>query len=240
MKKLFILLVFTLAVFLSCSNDEDVNQDPIQSKLIKVTELITQNGELTEFGPESNISYQYGTNNFVSVLIASGGYTREFTYNSNNQIINELYSNNNGFISNTNYTYENGMISVETYDDGSSVEYIYQNNQIVQMIFNYPNNPENNGSISLTYDTNGNVLNIVNDSTSETIESYQYDDKINPFSLLFPTSYNKVKRISNNNMTYREDCQRVITYEYNALNLPTNSVYNDCGNYTKERTYFYE
>lgn len=239
MKKSLILILPLLAWCISCTNNE-VNEEPVQTKLVKVSELITQNGELTEFGPESNITYQYNTNNFVSVLTASGGFTRKLTYNSNNQIINEVYNNDNGASSNTNYTYQNGLIALESYDDGSYIEYIYQNNQVAQMIFYYPSNPENNGSLSLTYDSNGNITNIINDATSETIESYQYDDKINPFSLLFPISYNKVKRISNNNMTYREDCDRITTYEYNELNLPINSVYNDCGNYTKERTFFYE
>lgn len=238
MKSNLILLLLVIVIF-SCSNSES-NENENQPKLIMVTELITQNGELTDFGPESNVTYQYNSNNFVSVLTASGSYIKEFTYNSNNQVISETYNNENGVSYTINYMYENGLITMETYEDDSYIEFVYTNNLVSQMLFNYPNNPQNNSSISLTYDANANIKTLIDDATSEIFESYDYDNMINPFSLLFPSSYNKIKRISNNNMTYREDCNRITVYDYNNQNLPMSSTYNDCGGFTKERVYFYE
>ncbi len=239
--KINVILLLLATVFFSCSNNEsNESENENQPKLIMVTELITQNGELTDFGPESNVTYQYNPNNYVSVLTASGGYAKEFTYNSNNQVTSETYNNENGVSYTINYIYENGLITMETYEDDSYVEFIYTNNLVSQMLFNYPNNPQNNGSISLTYDSNGNIINLINDATSEIFESYDYDTMINPFSTLFPSAYNKIKRISNNNMIYREDCNRTTVYDYNDLNLPVSSTYNDCGGFTKERAYFYE
>ncbi|GAA0739706.1 hypothetical protein [Gaetbulibacter jejuensis] len=238
MKNNLISLLLVTVIF-SCSNSES-NENDNQPKLIMVTELITQNGELTDFGPEGNVTYQYNSNNFVSVLTASGGYIKEFAYNSNNQVISETYNNENGFSYTINYMYENGLITMETYEDDSYIEFVYTNNLVSQMLFNYPNNPQNNSSISLTYDANGNIKTLIDDATSEIFESYDYDNMINPFSLLFPSSYNKIKRISNNNMTYREDCNRITVYDYNNQNLPLSSTYNDCGGFTKERVYFYE
>ncbi|TDY14016.1 hypothetical protein [Meridianimaribacter flavus] len=51
-----LILLLLVTVIFSCSNSES-NENDNQPKLIMVTELITQNGELTDFGPESNVTY---------------------------------------------------------------------------------------------------------------------------------------------------------------------------------------
>ncbi|SFZ91799.1 hypothetical protein SAMN05428642_102338 [Flaviramulus basaltis] len=90
-KLIMILTVFTLALY-SCSNENEINsQYDNQQKFIKITEITTQE---TNVIAEGYIEYSYGENGYISQLIASSGYTKNYTYNSNNQIIKITFQDN--------------------------------------------------------------------------------------------------------------------------------------------------
>jgi len=238
MKKLLnsLLVIVFLA---SCSNNDD-NENVNQPRLIEVTEVITINGELTEFGPGNSVTYEYGSNNFVNRIISSGGNTTEYIYNTNNQIITEIFTDSHSDTNyEINYNYENELIINENYSvGGNSNDFIYNNNQLEEIHYNNTISG-NSSSISLIYDSNNNIINRIDSSTSEVYDSFSYDNKINPFSLLFPESYNMIKQISNNNKVYSETYNVEITYEYNNFDLPINSVYTQHF-WQKDREFFYE
>lgn len=237
MKKLNILLLSLLTISMSCSSDDD-SSSPNMPRLVEVTELITQNGQLTDFGPQTSVVYQYNSNGFISSIISSAGTTKTFNYNTNNQLTSETFSNTNGDSYQITYTYENGVITKEEYSNGDYVEFVYDGDELVQQFYFYTNS-DNNGSITLTNDTNGNVITITRDADATVLETYEYDSKINPFYSLYPEAYCKIKRISPNNMTFRSQGNRQISYEYNSLNLPIESVYLDSGAFRKDTNYFY-
>ena len=237
MKKLNVLLLSLLTIATSCSSDDD-NSAPNMPRLVEVTELITQNGQLTDFGPQTSVVYQYNSNDFISSTTSSAGNTTTFSYNANNQLTSETFSNTNGDSYQITYTYENGLITKEEYSNGDYVDFVYDGDELVQLLYFYTNS-DNNGSVTLTNDANGNVTTITRDSDATVLETYEYDTKINPFYTLFPEAYCKIKRISPNNMTFRAQGNRQISYEYNDMNLPTESFYIDSGDFRKDKSYIY-
>lgn len=237
MKKLNVLLLSLLTIATSCSSDDD-NSAPNMPRLVEVTELITQNGQLTDFGPQTSVVYQYNSNDFISSMTSSAGITKTFSYNANDQLISETFSNTNGDNYQITYTYENGLITKEEYSNGDYVDFVYDGDELVQLIYFYTNS-DNNGSVTLTNDTNGNVTTVTRDSDSTILYNYEYDTKINPFHTLYPEAYCKIKRISPNNMTFRAQGNIQISYEYNAMNLPTESFYIDSGNFRKDAGFIY-
>lgn len=237
MKKINVLLLSLLTISMSCSSDDD-NSAPNVPRLVEVTELITQNGQLTDFGPQTSVVYQYNSNDFISSLTSSAGITKTFSYNANNQLTSETFSNTNGDNYQITYTYQNGLITKEEYSNGDYVNFVYDGAELVQLIYFYTNS-DNNGSVTLTNDANGNVTTLTRDSDATVLETYEYDTKINPFHTLYPEAYCKIKRISPNNMTFRAQGNRQISYEYNAMNFPTESFYIDSGDFRKDTSYIY-
>jgi len=232
MKKL--LLISTLFFgFISCSDDHELIIK--QTKLLKITEETYEGGDLTSSG---FIEYKYGDNNFVNELIASGGYSIKYIYDFNNQIIKIISTDSNGNSGEANYSYTNGLITTETSGNGNStINYFYNNsNQLTRISGNTSNLSVN--ETYLTYDTNENVVNII--YNSEIIDSFEYDNKPNPFRLLFPSAYSKIKHIGNNNVILRNDANRITTYKYNSNNYPVEANHSiDLLGIVKIREFFY-
>jgi len=214
MKNIF-LIATILFGFISCSDDHELIIKQI--KLVKVdTETILDPNQTFN----GSIEFKYGDNNFVEETIGGGGISHKYIYNTMNQLVKIIYDNNNGVSYNINYSYTNGLITTETYEGGSATHYFYNNtNQLVRIYYDIP---AGSYSLYLTYDSNENVVNLIRDS--EIVDSFEYDNKPNPYRLLFPDAYSKINRIGNNNATFRKDSERVTTYEYNYNNYPTKGV----------------
>jgi YD repeat-containing protein len=218
---------------ISCSNDDSITEEsPLTEespqKLIRVSEVTTSGADIIE---EGSIDFIYNDDNLVSKQIASGGYTLDYIYNSNNQIIEVVYNNDNGNSYTIDYTYNNNLIVSEVYDNGNPTTYEYNSDDQVISLTNAST------SLFFNYDNLGNVSEKIFDS--EVIDSYQYDNMINPTIFMYPEAYNKINFRGPNNVVFREDGNRTITYEYNTDNLPIVSTLT-LDEFVQNREYIYE
>ena len=223
------LLLFTIITLTtSCENDDCIIEES-QQKLIRVSEVTTSGSDIIADG---YIDFEYNDNNLVSKEIASGGYTLDYTYNSNNQIIEVIYNNDNGNTYTIDYTYNNNLIISEVYNNGNTTTYQYNSDD--QLISLMTNQGE---TLFLNYDNQGNVSEKIFDSV--VIDSYQYDNMINPSIFMYPEAFNKIKFKGPNNVTFREDGNRTTVYEYNAVDFPITSTHTLTG-FVQNREYIYE
>lgn len=229
MKNLSVYLLLILLVFTSACEKDDISTTEERSpKLIKVSEITTSGTEIVFDG---YIIFEYGKNNFVSKEIASGGYTLDYIYNSNDQIVQVIYNDDEGDSYSIDYAYSNDLIISETYNDGNPTLYEYDSSGQLTSL------ETNQEKLFLNYDSNGNIKEKILDS--EIRDSYQYDNMTNPTSLLYPEAYNKIKLNGPNNVIYRENGERTTTYQYNSTNLPISSVHTLTG-FVQTREYTYE
>jgi YD repeat-containing protein len=224
----YLLLFIIITLTASCENDDSITEESLQ-KLIRVSEVTTSGSDIIADG---FVDFEYNDNNLVSKEIASGGYTLDYIYNSNNQIIEVIYNNDNGDSYTIDFTYDNNLIVSEIYDNGNTTTYEYNSDD--QLISLASNQGE---TLFLNYDNLGNVNEKIFDS--EVIDSYQYDNMVNPTIFMYPEAYNKIKFKGPNNVTFREDGNRTTTYEYNTDDFPIASTHTLTG-FVQNREYIYE
>ncbi|AUC75534.1 hypothetical protein [Olleya sp. Bg11-27] len=224
----YLLLFTTITLTTSCENDDSITEES-QQKLIRVSEVTTSGSTIIADG---YIDFEYNDNNLVSKEIASGGYTLDYAYNSNNQLIEVIYNNDNGNTYTIDYTYNNNLIINEVYNNGNTTTYQYNSDdQLISLM------TSQGETLFLNYDNQGNVSEKIFDSV--VIDSYQYDNMINPSIFMYPEAFNKIKYKGPNNVTFREDGNRTTTYEYNANDFPITSTHTLTG-FVQNREYIYE
>ncbi|GAA4108750.1 hypothetical protein GCM10022393_05050 [Aquimarina addita] len=224
---LLIVSTIILGLLTSCSND-DSNPDEAPLQLIKVYEQITMG---TEIFSEGTVEYTYGLNGYLRLFTASN-FSNKYLYNENDQLTELILTTESHGQSSSFYSYDEELItqSFDTVTD-SKIFYEYNNNsQLVRVYHPY-------NDIRYEYDTKGNVSAIIVDS--EIYNRFLYDDMKNPFSLLFPDAYNKIRGISYHNKIYSERDKEKTIFEYNENKYPVTSTKTIAGGYVIKREYYY-
>ena len=208
--KQVIALTLIIASFLSCENDDDISG----TNLPKLVQMIGLGGSSV---------FDYGENGFLKKISWPGSIVK-YTYNSDNQITTETFERNGPDANTTTYYYEDNKI-ISSSDSQSLLTYYFYNadSQLIST--------ESNGVITIyNYDVLGRLTEKIKDS--EVIESYEYDDKTNPFQFIFPEAFNKIHGgstlpVSNNGFTQNNATSYThygspseYTYEYNSNGLP--------------------
>jgi len=246
MKKILFITCVALFTLSSCTtDDEQLIESNSQLQLIEMTEETYLGGELQYSGKHE---YTYGSNGFVSTLVGTDllsgdiGYTKNYLYNSDNQIT-EITSVSESSTSNKLFTYENGLITECEYPSSNSSR-IYSYNNENQMISIYSTQAQTieAGTHLINYDTNNNMSNLT-DYYGSVIYSYTYDVMNNPSTLLFPSAYLKKGPISEHNRITKSGQDGSISksyeYEYNSEGYPIKSTITLTGGYIQIREYVY-
>ncbi|MGB5818353.1 MAG: hypothetical protein WBG90_02635 [Saonia sp.] len=227
LKSLYCIVPIFLFGCTSSSDSDGIVEEQLPEKqiqLLKVSEVILLGDEVFS---EGYIEFTYGSNGFATMITASGGFSDEFTYNDADEITGVFHTNSDDTTYSISYTYTNDLISSANYDNGEVTNFTYQSNGLLIGL---------DGAL-FTYDQNGNITTII--INDEVTDSFLYDNQSNPFLLPYPLAYQKINRISKNNVTYRAFGERNITYAYNADGYPIKSVYIDIGGFIKTREYSY-
>lgn len=217
MKKVYIFL--SIAIFISCS-DDNAAIDQSNESLIEIApeglRLKTKNGMYLE-------NYYYHSNGFVDSIHKTYQYgspttiSEKYMYNEYNQltqikVVSQWPNDPQSLTTKTHqFTYNNqNQITIETVSN--------ENNDVV-LSYNYSYNAQNDLiSEGIVYQ-NGQIL-------SESIENYQnvynYNTNINPFFIIYPSAYKKLRQISVNDVvqkTISNDLDTIIqshSIEYNT------------------------
>lgn len=188
MKNIFILTFIAFCLFnYSCSSSDDDNfteSNPAEEYEKRITKRVYEysNGNITE----ETFSYD-PTTKFVSQKI-SGNTINKYTYNSNNQVTEEIFLNNN-LIRIKKYKYDNNQLKTETFDQNNNLEsftILKINNNKDQEIEGYDNGNnllwkttyryENNGltQIAINSDNSTNTTKYLNKTEKNYISPYAY------------------------------------------------------------------
>lgn len=231
--KLIIFKLFVLFLISCTSDDNNSNQATTQDvlKLIRV-DFLDQNGNI-----DSSVRYEYNQNQtldkriFVSNNMMETEY--EFIYNNQGQLISD------GIF---NFEYSNNLISRATTGSGmTSFSYEYQynsSNQVIQYSQILGNVTMCSTNV-ITFDVNENSI------FQDGCWNYNanYDDNINPFSLVYPSEYLKINAASevfntalfignNNIIEYNTNDSNVMdsySYTYNNMGYPLTRDYQGTG-----------
>ncbi|MGJ8591824.1 MAG: hypothetical protein ACSHXF_04715 [Aquaticitalea sp.] len=208
MKKttLFLALILLNILILSCSSDdnsETQEPEPTENKLVK-TEKISETRK---------VDYSYN-NNLLSSLTGvynSFGYVSDFTYNSENKLIEWDYQETGSSSYSDNYTYtynSNGQLS--SYSANSENVTLGYNGNTVTLTGTIEGNANSQGELELDnngliikltemnqytifgYDSDSNLISAKSYDNSNNLQSeftIQYDNKINPFYGQFKSIY---------------------------------------------------
>lgn len=235
MKNLLGLLSATLLVFTSCSKDDNnESSDPASPILVKKITTIDSKGN------SSSESYLYNGNKIVSVTQEDGSVTK---YNYTGDLITKIekFDSTGALNLITNYIYIEGKLdsSIDNYSNNNKYYYKikYTHNQDETISYEQFTGVVSTGieekygpTGKYTY-KNENVVKLeVSYSGGESLYTYEYDAKNNPFknvlgyyNLFLEDVYanNVIKEISNS--------EKVYTYKYNENNYPTEKVTNFSG-----------
>ncbi|MBC2844511.1 hypothetical protein [Winogradskyella flava] len=213
--KQLITLALIFASFISCENNDDIIANDLP-KLIKVK------------GIAGDIVFEYEANGYLKKDLSNISMV-SYIYNSEDQIITEIYERNGQDAQTTNYHYEDNRIVSSINNQGISINYFYNED------YQLTTTESSNGEMTIyNYDVFGRLSQKVRGS--EVIESFEYDDKTNPFQFMFPEAFNKIHGGSTLHVSNRGFTQNNITsytyyistneysYEYNSNGLPVNQT----------------
>lgn len=178
----------------------------------------TQNGNFLE---EVGVKYENGKLKQMNLLYTT-------LRNSKNNLINPPKENLNVIY---NYNDDNLITSLSNESNGLKYIHSFTYNDAKQLI----KEVESKDGIMLrekkyNYDKNGNISKEKNIAMGEYDYYKSYDDKNNPFSLIYPDAYLKIYKISKNNIkSYRMSnnsytSTHTYEYEYNSNNYPTKII----------------
>ncbi len=176
---LFLVLILTFSVFVSCSKD---NNSENQLVIKKVTEEVF-------YSNSSDVSIQtfiYENNKFIKSIGSDGKYVC-FVYDGDKITKTNRFSANNEFLKSTNLTYDGAnLVKVESDNGESRSVFFYQNGKLSRQEAGYIINSEYAPSAKLEYsfDGNNNLVQVLNTSYYQNVTTsksvYTYDDKNNP------------------------------------------------------------
>lgn len=241
MKKITYLLFLFIGFF--CYSNSKISLAITRNDSLKVIRKVVKNYEKGVFQNEELVVFSY-ENNLVSkitttqngrfledveVKFESGKLTQmNFIYitirNSKNDIVNPPKESLNII-----YDYDNnGLIKTVRKECNALIHVVYLTyNDAKQLIKETETEGDNILSEKkFKYDKNGNLYNAKNFTAREYNYYKAYDNKKNPFSLIYPDAYLQVYKISKNNI---KSCNRngkacTYEYEYNSSNYPTKII----------------
>lgn len=228
MKKLLSLLGATLLVLTSCSTDDTNSSNPAATILVKKTSNVDNGKTYTE-------DYTYSGNKIVSIVDNDGNKTA-FTY-TGDVITKIVDTDNKGVVDYTSdFAYTNGKLtSMITFEPGAQYKYKtkYVHNTDGTISFEEfrisvaTGVEQEYGSIGKYTYKDGNLSKKERSYYgSESITSYEYDTKNNPFknvlgfNLLIDNEYYSINNVVK--ITYSKSNEVFSnTYIYNADGFPT-------------------
>jgi hypothetical protein len=235
MKKIIFLTILTVGI-VSYSNSKIISQaKSYPTKETKVIRKIVKEYSHGVLQNEEIITYSY-ENNLVSKIVttlANGDTIENVGVKFENGKLKEMHSelspaiNGKKMATTKIFNYTDDLItSIESNSNGiKSLQHFYYNNlkQVEREIYLRDGNKEREGKYE--YFSNGNIAkkdfsSSMNNSHSDRYNSY--DDKNNPFELIFPLAYLKIYVLAQNNVL---SCSIGTTrysykYEYNSNNYP--------------------
>lgn len=238
MKKstLFLVLILTFSVFVSCSKDNNSENELV---IKKVTEEIYPGGQVRT----TQETFIYEDNKFVKSISGDGKYVT-FTYDGEKVIKINRFSATNEFLSGTNLIYSGDNLVRSEGDSGSSYTlFSYQNGKLIKTEYGYDTSSGFNVQYKneLAYNSNENnieklSISAFNQTPSTSKSVIVYDDKNNPtkfmnkyLKLIFETEgFNGLSK--NNKISYKyfspisnaTPINYTYQLEYNSDNYPTN------------------
>ncbi len=240
--------ILVILTFTSCGSDDDNVTPPkkVPSKLVKIT-ILDEN--LKE--KETPIEITYGKNGYASRItgLVEGESEAFYTYNDKNQLVafkNTFKENGKVYFSETySYAYsEKGLLISELLKGKErSEKTVYEYNEKNLMVKKIGNFDSEFKTISTyEYDKNGNVT--IEHGAYDSKTTYTFDDKKNPWSLVFPKESLMFKS-KNNKLSEQSKYDKTIhSYTYNNDNYPVKVVskYYNRGKLesTEIRKFFYE
>ncbi|QGK76712.1 hypothetical protein [Flavobacterium sp. SLB02] len=236
MKKITFLIFIVIGTICYSKYKIELNINPNDS--LKIIKKVIKNYENGVLQNEEVVKYTY-ENDLVSKIVTTTDnniITNETTIKYENGKLKEMYNifpfakikkgnkimTQMESIINVVYNYENDLIK-------NAIG--YQNDKITH-VDNFIYNADkqlvkkqtktegiSNRETKYTYNKEGNLL---KEKESESNEYYKYDDKRNPFDLVFPQAYLKIYQISKNNIKSCNWNSNSYTYEYeyNSDNYP--------------------
>ena len=219
MKK--ICLILSAIVLASCSSENEDITVPLDLT-DKLKSVITT---------EETRVYHYNDYGFVTDIITNkeGNPNTKYTYEGN-KIVSTTVTN--GIVSESEYfTYSDDLIIQSEFFDGEYKhinDYFYDSSGVLIKTIRYikeGSNPrierfteeyiyENENVVTTTFNESGDVL----------VFKYEYDNKKNPYYAPFPSDFNKIYKVSNNNLTKITFYSgiHIVLYEYNEFDYPVN------------------
>lgn len=175
MRTLSTILLAILFLFAGCKKENQGNAAP-KTYLIKTITYTTP--------PLPNAShqyFQYDDKNRVTVF-EGGGFIYKYTYDDNNNlVVIKNYDQSGNLISTNNLTYSSDEVDVKTTDvnDNGGSPYIFKLNSLGQV-----SSSSIDGTQQFTYDNKGNLTAYTQCCQLATSDSYTYDTKKNPLSMI--------------------------------------------------------
>ncbi len=200
---LFLLLI----LLFSCSSNDDSLPSETYYRLVKVDGFTAE--DIFDF----TTIFEYDSNNHfrlsksITDMDIKGDQTVYYSYDSNNRLNNYTIDS----YSIVEFEYEGNLIVKKT-SDVVIVEYHY--NSLEQMILSI--SPSNDCVVEYDYNSNGNVTNFYQ-SCQDNTYSVSYDNKKNPYELVYPEGFYKINVKSINNRTFYTLNNSNIIYTYNYL-----------------------
>ncbi|MEO6978164.1 MAG: hypothetical protein ABI113_07270 [Mucilaginibacter sp.] len=190
--------------------------------MLKSSTSVTANGLLTV-----TKQYSYDEKNRVTELKISVGNRYKYTYDDNNNLATVVTYNENDVLQTTEkYVYNGNVITVNasTPDPGITNTYSFTLNSQNQVISSTLDDNQ-----QFTYDATGNLTGYAQCCVSKQSDTYQYDDKKHPLSMIGARNFNllflqgfPVSFV--NNITKDVVIGDVVTYVYNEDGFPISSV----------------
>lgn len=211
MKKNTILLILLPVIAISCNNDDNNNHQNPSEETTKM--------KLKEFRGISTSKYFYHENGFVdSISVIGGGISQiniseKFIYDSQNNIQT---------IETIVKTYSNQMI------EHKIRSFIYNELNQIETVNSHVVNRDAYMSMDYNYDSEGHLLISGRVYSNENLIQegnllYSYDDKKNPFYVMYPLAYVRLSDINKNNGTSTSNATETfetINWTYNQNDYP--------------------
>ncbi len=239
MKNLFIALFLSLFIIACNSDDDDSEPSNTYYRLVKI-ENFKANDSL-----DFTKTFVYDLNNRFSLLeintdnVNSADEAINYIYDSNNTLIQyeRNYGTNIFYI--CDYVYDGPLISKIKLNTNVIAEYNYNSSE--QMVFMRAGS--NDCEFEYTYNNNGNVSIDKIDFCANQTYYMTYDDKKNPYELVYPEALYKIETMSINNTTRRYTSSSNNSwkeYEYNSKGYPIIYNYYYDGVLNKYQYYYYD
>ncbi|RED24494.1 hypothetical protein BD847_1222 [Flavobacterium cutihirudinis] len=240
--KNFILSLFVLTGIICHSKNKNLVNITINDS-IRIVKKAIKNYENGIFQNEEVLTYTY-ENGLVSKIVTTtnenvitediaikyeNGKLKELLiiypyaqYKKGDKTLTQLES-----IMNIVYNYENDLIKSATGYENNKIRqldyYFYNTSKLVIRKKSKSNDGRSNNT-EYTYDDEHNLLKRKESKTSDSYKNY--DDKRNPFDLVFPEAYLKISAMSKNNFKSSNSDNNSYTYEYeyNSNNYPTKII----------------